>query len=337
MSHGKCFKCNSLYLLGTNVFDSIKRLWFVVAIVDKSIILDIAVINTGVSILFKTTYAFCLATLLLLPFTVSHAQQIRLPSEVVFIPKKILLGTLKWETTIYKPEGQGPFPLVVINHGKESGPPGLQKRFTPGWVSRFFLERGYVVFVPMRTGFSKSTGSYVGGECNVESNGLVQAEDVTATVTYAHTLDYVDRKQTLVMGQSHGGWTTLAYGASKPDPSVKGLVNFAGGLRQTNCGGWELNLAKAAASFAKETSIPSLWLYGDNDSFFSKKTYSEMFARYSKVNPSAQLVEFGVFGEDAHGIFTHKDGRAVWGPYLEKFMTQLGLPTKVTYPRYKPG
>lgn len=294
-------------------------------------------INIGLSILLKTTYAFCLATLSFFSFTVVHAQQIRLPSEVVFIPKKILLGTLKLETTIYKPEGQGPFPLVVINHGKESGPPGLQKRFTAGWASRFFLERGYVVFLPMRTGFSKSTGSYVGGECNVESNGLVQAEDVTATVTYAHTLDYVDRKQTLVVGQSHGGWTTLAYGASKPDPSVKGLVNFAGGLRQTNCAGWELNLAKAAASFAKETSIPSLWLYGDNDSFFSKKTYSEMFARYSKVNPSAQLVEFGVFGEDAHGIFTHKDGRAVWGQYLEKFMSQLGLPTKVTYPRYKPG
>lgn len=26
----------------------------------------------------------------------------------------------------------------------------------------------------------------------------------------------------------------------------------------------------------------------------------------SKVNTNAQLVEFGVFGEDAHGIFTHK-------------------------------
>jgi dienelactone hydrolase len=189
----------------------------------------------------------------------------------------------------------------------------------------------------MRTGFSKSTGSYVGGECNVESNGLVQAEDVAATVTYAHTMDYVDPKQTLVVGQSHGGWTTLAYGASKPDPSVKGLVNFAGGLRQTNCSGWELNLAKASASFAKETSIPSLWLYGDNDSFFTKKTYTEMFARYSKVNARAQLVEFGVFGEDSHSLFTHKNGRAVWEPYLEKFMTQLGMPVKVIYPQYKPG
>lgn len=287
--------------------------------------------------MFKAIYAWCLVIGLLASINIVHAQQIRLPSEVIFIPKKILLGTLKLETTIYKPEGQGPFPLVVINHGKESGPPGLQQRFTAGWASRFFLERGYVVFLPMRTGFSKSTGSYVGGECNVESNGLVQAEDVAATVTYAHTLDYVDRSQTLIVGQSHGGWTTLAYGASKPDSSVKGLVNFAGGLRQTSCSGWELNLAKAAGSFAKETDIPSLWLYGDNDSFFTKRTYSEMFARYSKVNPRAQLVEFGVFGEDAHGLFTHKNGRVVWEPYLEKFMTQLGLPIKVIYPKYKPG
>jgi len=285
----------------------------------------------------KTIYAWCLLIGLIASISNAHAQQIRLPSEVIFIPKKILLGTVQLETTIYKPEGQGPFPLVVINHGKETGPSGLQRRFTAGWASRFFLERGYVVFLPMRTGFSKSTGSYVGGECNVESNGRVQAEDVAATVTYAHTLDYVDRKQTLVVGQSHVGWTTLAYGASKPDPSVKGLVNFAGGLRQTSCSGWELNLAKAAANFAKDTSIPSLWLYGDNDSFFTKQTYSEMFTRYSKVNPNAQLVEFGVFGEDAHGLFTHKDGRAVWGPYLEKFMMQLGLPIEVTYPKYKPG
>ena len=41
-------------------------------------------------------------------------------------------------------------------------------------------------------------------------------------------MSYVDRTQTLVLGQSHGGWTTLAYGAAKADPSVKGLVNFAG-------------------------------------------------------------------------------------------------------------
>jgi hypothetical protein len=48
-------------------------------------------------------------------------------------------------------------------------------------------------------------------------------------------------------------------------------------------------------------------------------------------------VAFGVFGEDAHSLFGHKDGRAIWEPYLEKFMTQLGLPIAVIYPQYKPG
>lgn len=278
--------------------------------------------------------ALCLSVACALP---AMAQQIALPAEVIFIPKKIPLFTLELETTVYKPPGPGPFPLVVINHGKAAGAPGLQPRYTPGWAARYFIERGYVVFVPMRTGFSKSTGGYVGGGCNIESNGLVQAEDVAVTVAYAHTLSVVDRSQTLIVGQSHGGWTTLAYGASKPDPSVKGLVNFAGGLRQEQCIGWRLNLAKAAANYAEDTTLPSLWFYGDNDSFFSKDVYTEMFARYSKANPRAQLVAFGEFAEDSHSLFGSKAGRAIWEPHLEKFMKQLGLPVKVVFPQYRPN
>ena len=267
----------------------------------------------------------------------SFAQQIALPAEVIFIPKKIPLATLELETTVYKPPGRGPFPLVVINHGKAAGAPGLQPRYTPGWAARYFIERGYVVFVPMRTGFSKSTGGYVGAGCNIESNGLVQAEDVAVTVAYAHSLSYVDRTQTLVVGQSHGGWTTLAYGAANPDPSGKGVVNFAGGLRQEQCIGWRLNLAKAAANYAEETKLPSLWFYGDNDSFFTKEVYSEMFARYSKANPRAKLVAFGEFGQDSHSLFGSKDGRAIWESHLEAFMQQLGLPVTVVYPQFRPS
>jgi hypothetical protein len=44
-----------------------------------------------------------------------------------------------------------------------------------------------------------------------------------------------------------------------------------------------------------------------------------------------------MFGQDSHGLFGSEDGRAIWEPHLEQFMTQIGLPTKVVYPQYKPG
>jgi dienelactone hydrolase len=98
-----------------------------------------------------------------------------------------------------------------------------------------------------------------------------------------------------------------------------------------------LNLAKAAANYAKDTKLPSLWFYGDNDSFFTKEVYTEMFARYNQANPQAQLVAFGEFGQDSHSLFGSKAGRAIWEPHLETFMNKLGLPTKVVYPQYRPN
>ena len=258
-----------------------------------------------------------------------------LPSEVIAIPKKILLGTLSLETTVYKPPGEGPFPLVIINHGKANGPPGLQPRYQPVSAARYFVERNYVVFVPMRSGFSNSSGNYIGGGCNIESNGLAQAEDVATTLAYAHAQPYVDKSRSLIVGQSHGGWTTLAYGAINSDASVKGLVNFAGGLRQDQCSGWRGALGKAAAEFGRRTKVPSIWLYGDNDSFFAPDVYSDMFENYRRGNPDAELIAYGTFGTDSHALFSSKDGRKVWEPYVERFLQKVGLPTEVVNPQFK--
>ena len=263
------------------------------------------------------------------------AETLALPSEVIPIPKKILLGTLTLETTVYKPPGPGPFPLVIINHGKANGPPGLQPRYQPVSAARYFLERNYVVFVPMRSGFSNSSGSYVGGGCNIESNGLVQAEDVATTLAYAHSQPYVDGSRSLIVGQSHGGWTTLAFGAINSDPSVKGLVNFAGGLKQEQCSGWRGALAKAVGEYGQRTKVPSIWLYGDNDSYFSPDVYTVMFENYRRGNPEAELIAYGTFGTDSHALFSSRDGRKIWEPYLEKFLAKVGLPTEVVNPQFK--
>lgn len=256
-----------------------------------------------------------------------------LSEQVLMVPKTTGLLGIDLETTLYKPEGNGPFPIVVINHGKAYGDTRFQDRYRPSAAVRFFLQRGYAAVVPMRQGFSKSGGSYVGGGCNVQSNGLVQAEDVKTVLDWATAQGWADKSNVLVLGQSHGGWTTLAFG-TQAYPGVKGLVNFAGGLRQDQCAGWQGTLARAAGAYGAETRVPSLWFYGDNDSYFDTYTYRSMYESYRAAGAPVELVAFGVFGNDAHSMFSARSGESIWQPPVDRFLRSVGLPSAIVQPRF---
>lgn len=269
-----------------------------------------------------------LAAILLLAAGSALAQAPELDAKLnesrVMVPKKGFF-TIELETTIYRPEGAGPFPIAIVNHGKESGDPRFQRRYRPTRAAQYFVQRGYAVVAPMRQGFSKSGGGYVGGGCNVESNGRTQADDVKAVVDWLGTQPWADMNRIVVIGQSHGGWTTMAFGALN-HPGVKGLINFAGGLRQESCPQWQPQLASGVASYAKETKVPSLWFYGDNDSFFDSETWRAMYDQYRASGGQVTLVAFGKFEPDSHMMFGSRRGDAVWQPEVTKFLQGLGLP-----------
>ena len=88
----------------------------------------------------------------------------------------------------------------------------------------------------------------------------MQAEGIReALVTLVKRPD-VDAQRIVVIGQSHGGLTTMALG-TMPFPGVRGLINFAGGLRMENTAthcNWEKTLADALESYARKTTLPSL-------------------------------------------------------------------------------
>jgi dienelactone hydrolase len=272
------------------------------------------------------------AALLALAIFSPSAFALDLGETVLMIPKPGV-SSVSLETTLYKPQGSGPFPLAVINHGKSPGNPKLQSRYRPLPAVSYFLQRGYAVAVPMRQGFGNSTGNYVSSECNLERNGLLQAEDIAAVLNHLVTLPYVNKERVVVVGQSHGGLATLALGAKKY-PGVVGLINFAGGLRQQNCPSWEAKLAHAASAYAKHTSIPSVWFYGDNDSYFPPSTYNQMYERYRQAGGQARLVSFGKFGTDAHAMFGSRRGENIWQPEVTRFLGEIGLPTNIVYPQY---
>ena len=247
-----------------------------------------------------------------------------LREEIVTVPKPGPF-TIELETTLFRPPGDGPHPLVIINHGKAPGDTRFQPRARYLPAARELVQRGYAVVVPMRQGFSKSAGSYIGGGCNVESNGRVQAEDVAATLAFYARRPDIDARRVVVIGQSHGGLTTLAAGALNL-PGVVGLVNFAGGLRQEQCLNWEGKLAEAFASYAKATRAPALFFYGDNDSYWTVPTWREMVRQYAEAGGQARVVAFGSFGRDAHALFGSRSGVPVWLPEVERFFRELGLP-----------
>ena len=119
----------------------------------------------------------------------------------------------------------------------------------------------------MRQGFANSGGQYIDSGCNIESNGRTQADDVLATLAFMSEQPYVDKQRIIVLGQSHGGWVTLALGASNPPVGVKGLVNFAGGLRQESCPGWKSSIARAAGGLGRDSRLPHSGFVGPRTQF----------------------------------------------------------------------
>jgi len=131
-----------------------------------------------------------------------------LREEVVMVKEPGVFGA-ELETTLYRPPGDGPFPLIVVNHGKASGNPRFQTRSRYLVAARHLVRRGYAVVVPMRQGFSKSGGSYIGGGCNIESNGRVQAEDVVAALAFYSARPDIDARR-IRLWLHEGKWRVAA-------------------------------------------------------------------------------------------------------------------------------
>src|SRR6478672_11860352 len=67
-------------------------------------------------------------------------------------------GNLTLDGFLFKPDGPGPFPAVVWNHGSEQYPdrgPQFES------VAKIFVPAGYVVFAPVRRGHGSSQGQYI--------------------------------------------------------------------------------------------------------------------------------------------------------------------------------
>jgi len=217
---------------------------------------------------------------------------------------------------VYVPEGKGPFPAVLWNHGSE-------KR--PGWqpeLAAFYNAHGFVFFLPHRRGQGRSPGPYIMDEIHAARGvptGAVQAqqtanEDVVAAMGWLKTQPEVDPNRVVVSGCSFGGIQTLL--TAEKGLGARAFIAFAPAAQSWGNAALEDMLESAV----KYTKAPVFILQAKND--YSTQP-AEVLGKIAKTNGGQARIYpgFGDSPQEGHWAFaTTSAGIAVWGDDVLHFI-----------------
>jgi len=219
------------------------------------------------------------------------------------------------------PEGGGPFPVAVFNHGSD----GLLPMSMPG--IRALQDMGYATFVPIRRGHNDQPGTYWldrvtapwgSPEMGDQLVSALRAElrDVMAAVNWVAQRAEVDHRRIVMLGSSFGGvLTVLALGESS---TLRAGVSFAG-PSMTWPQAPALQRAMLAAIASGRAPLFLAQAYNDNS---LTPTYA-MGAELARIGRPHETRVYPSIGEGpggGHGIFG--TGVELWRQDVESFLAR---------------
>ncbi len=237
-------------------------------------------------------------------------------------------------TTIHRPAGRGPFGLVIINHASLQNAVRRAALPPPDFADAvaWFVKRGYVVALPQRPGHGETGGTYLEDQQGCEGAdfrraGLGAAVSIEAALRYMTAQPYVRRDRVILAGHSAGGWGAVALGSRNPH-GVRAIISFAGGrggrsFDQPNRNCAPERLIAAAAEFGRTGRVPSLWIYAQNDTHFPLELAARMARAYRDAGGRLEFRATPRFGSEGHMLFEVREGVALWGPIVERFLANL--------------
>lgn len=270
----------------------------------------------------------CLLAVMFLSAPCWAMEEIKIPMSVKALPGT---KTIHLSATLYIPDGKGPFPLAILNHGDPRDKTKRENTVRFKNQSKAFVKRGFVVVVPMRRGFGKSEGTYVEGHGKCDnpdyySAGLEGARDIRATIDFMAQQPYVDRNRILLVGQSAGGFASLAVSAVNPE-GVVGIINFGGGKGSIKnefvCA--PETLVWTVGEYGRRLKVPTLWIYTENDKYFPPSISKKMHEHYVSKGGTAKFVLLPPFMDDGHFLFLRDEWIPVWIPLVEEFLQSIKL------------
>lgn len=189
---------------------------------------------------------------------------------------------------IYKPEGPGPFPTVIVFHDC-----GGVDDHVKMW-SRKLVSWGYVAIAPDSFG-SRNKGNLCKEVSTV--NAFERVQDAINTAKYLATLPYVQKNNIGALGFSHGGWSIM-----------KGVQQVAR---------WsEYGIKGAVAIYPyctspadRDVAIPLLILIGENDDWTPAESCRDVVR--GAQNP--RLIDLVVYPNTYHSFDRDKPTREIQG------------------------
>lgn len=238
-------------------------------------------------------------------------------------------GDITLQGTLYKPQGKGPFPAVVYNHGSAAGMLS-QKGFEA--LGPVFANHGLVFFGPYRRGqgLSASAGPYIGDEiAAAEKKGGMAAgaatmvrlletdhlNDQLAALSWLRAQSFVDPDRIAVAGTSFGGIEAVL-GAERG--SYCAAVDSAGAAQS-----WEdaPEVRDLMTRSVRNSRVAIFFFQAENDYDLSpSRVLSAAMKDAHKEYEIKIYPPYGNSTQDGHsfGYF----GGAVWGADVFRFLDQ---------------
>lgn len=250
-------------------------------------------------------------------------------------------GDVNMITQVFKPQGDGPFPVLLFSHGRAGTDADRSKltRPIPSDQARYWVNRGFAVVAPIRAGYGATGGPDAEangvrfdseGRCKGRPDFRGQADAarqaVMGALNWIRAQPWADSRQIVLEGQSVGGLATVAAAAQRPD-GVVGYINFAGGAggnpeRSPGRGCDPDQLTALYSEYGRTTTIPNLWIYAENDQYWGADSPKAWHAGFAKGTSRTTFVQAPAVADgDGHGLARHAP--RLWARYLDDFMASL--------------
>jgi pimeloyl-ACP methyl ester carboxylesterase len=222
-------------------------------------------------------------------------------------------GPISLVVYIWRPLHTKSNKVVFFSHGSTGGGsihPKEPVEFIPRPLIRYFVDRGYTLVMPIRRGLAASTGAFVAecqfqsGECTLADNRALAGPSLDdAVADNSAVLDQIvlgkvvsPNAKVLYAGISRGGFLSLRMAYARPE-SAAGVLNFVGGwISMPDV--WPADELKARVDLhhrwlreiAGRIKVPTLWIYGSRDPFYSESVTRNMFNFFTKSGAAGKYV-----------------------------------------------